>query len=382
LLASEKRSLYRFLLIYLSSTIILFTISSYLFYNYTKNNIIEQQKENLRLNGENIISKLRALQQSNSQKLPYPLTKNIDSAIYDLDKKYIFGTKQISLNKKPNNSFIKEVLRVKPYYLGASYLVVQKTLNLKAINILKKRVIIFLIFATLIFSILGYFLGRLFIAPMKESIDKINRFIQDATHELNTPISTILTNIELIENYDDCKNLKDDLNRIQIASKTLSRIYEDLAYLNLNHKYYKNIEALNISQILRDRINYFKSHIEAKKLKLKVNIEDNITIDMDKNDAIRLIDNIISNAIKYNSLNQVLKITLNSKNFIVEDGGVGISQKDLANIKNRFHRANKSEGGFGIGLDIVNEIIKSYNFELIINSKENIGTKVEVKWQK
>jgi two-component system OmpR family sensor kinase len=66
----------------------------------------------------------------------------------------------------------------------------------------------------------------------------------------------------------------------------------------------------------------------------------------------------------------------------VGDTGIGIQKKDLASIVYRFKRANKSEGGFGIGLDIVNQVVKSYGFVLSINSELDKGTEVVVKWTK
>ena len=65
-----------------------------------------------------------------------------------------------------------------------------------------------------------------------------------------------------------------------------------------------------------------------------------------------------------------------------EDTGVGIAKKDLTSISGRFKRANKSEGGFGIGLDIVNQVVNSYGFGLDISSELHKGTEVTVTWAK
>ena len=67
---------------------------------------------------------------------------------------------------------------------------------------------------------------------MRDSLKQMNRFIQDTTHELNTPISTILTNIEMIETFSG-EEKSTELKRIEIASKTLSRIYDDLDLFKL-----------------------------------------------------------------------------------------------------------------------------------------------------
>ena len=73
-----------------------------------------------------------------------------------------------------------------------------------------------------------------------------------------------------------------------------------LTYLNLNHQYHRKIVTLNVSKLLEERMVYFSSMIEAKRLETILHITPNVLLQIDKNDAIRLIDNLISNAIKYN----------------------------------------------------------------------------------
>ena len=67
---------------------------------------------------------------------------------------------------------------------------------------------------------------------------------------------------------------------------------------------------------------------------------------------------------------------------MVRDSGIGIGREDLQRITGRFRRANKSEGGFGIGLDIVNQVVHYYGFDLLIVSKKEMGTEVRVRWGK
>ncbi|NOZ91010.1 MAG: HAMP domain-containing histidine kinase [Epsilonproteobacteria bacterium] len=384
MLSSEKRSLLRFLAIYLSSTLTLFLLATVILYHYQRHNIIDRQIDKIHVESQKIVQKLRVLHSSFNTPLVYPYHKPFKSAIYNINKEYIFGSfhpKNISLDKEfyIKNNKLFYIYKIKPYYLGAYYLVVSNEIDQKPIHNLQKLLALFLLIALIFFTLLGIFLGRLFVAPMKESMDGLNRFIQDTTHELNTPISTILTNIELLDTIYSCEGKK-EMKRIEIASKTLSRLYEDLTYLKLNHNYHRDIKSINITQIIYERIDFFSTMIEAKSLKLKLMIEPNIILDIDKNDAIRLIDNILSNAIKYNSVNGDLIIELNSKKFEVYNSGIGIKAEDLKTIHRRFSRANQSEGGFGIGLDIIHYIIKQYNFHFSINSIENRYTKVTIKW--
>ena len=384
MLSSEKRSLLRFLAIYLGSTMILFLLATAILYHYQKHNIIDRQIDKIHVESQKIVQKLRLLHKSFNTPLIYPYHKPFQSAIYDINREYIFGSfhpKSILWDKefytKGNRLFY--IYKIKPYYLGASYLVVSNRIDQKPIQNLQKLLTLFLLIAFIFFTILGLFLGRLFVAPMKESMDGLNRFIQDTTHELNTPISTILTNIELLETIYNCEGKK-EMKRIEIASKTLSRLYEDLTYLKLNHNYHRDIKPTDITQIVYERIDFFSTMIESKSLNIQLHIKPNIQIDIDKNDAIRLIDNILSNAIKYNIVNGELKIELNRNRFEVYNSGIGIKEKDLQTIHQRFSRANQSEGGFGIGLDIIQYIVKLYNFQFNIESIENSYTKVTIKW--
>jgi len=184
-----------------------------------------------------------------------------------------------------------------------------------------------------------------------------------------------------LETFGKCEK-NDELQRIEIASKTLSRIYDDLTYLNLNHEYYRRIEAINVSEFIKERMLYFTVMAEHKRLKIEVTIEENVILEIDKNDLTRLVDNLITNAIKYNKQEGLLKLSLTKASLSVTDTGVGIQKKDLDMIVCRFKRANKSEGGFGIGLDIVNQVVESYGFILDIHSKIGKGTEVVVRWEK
>jgi len=386
MLSSEKRSLLRFLSIYFGSTFSLFLLVTLIFYTSQKHQIIDAQNSELKIEAEYMTQKLRQLHNNFTIPLQYPKNIVFDSAIYNLDKNYIFGSFQ-----PPNIHWGKEFYKdgeklfyihnLHPYYLGASYIIISKEIDSTPISQLKNTAIIFLCTAGVFFILLGLFLGKLFIAPMKESMENLNKFIEDTTHELNTPISTILTNIELLDTLYDCHGKK-EMRRIEIASKTLSRLYDDLTYIKLNHNYHRTIENIRMSQLIYERIEFFTTLIESKKLIIKLDIEKDFTIEMDRDDAIRMTDNLISNAIKYNKKKGSLDITLNKNRLSIKDTGIGIKEQEMSSIQQRFRRANSSEGGFGIGLDIVNQVVERYNFDFKITSQLNQGTEVTILWHK
>ena len=386
MLKSEKKSLIRFLLIYLGSTFLLFSLALWIFYQHQKHQLIDQQRNTLKYEAQQIKTQLHKLHESSDPKLFYPVHPPFVSSIYDVDKNYIFGDLK-GVHLMNESSYMQDETqlyyldKVEPYFLGAAFLLVSKTLDMKPIVKLQETMVWFMLGAGVFFGLLGYFLGKLFVAPMRDSIKQMNRFIQDTTHELNTPISTILTNIEMLETFGKCEQ-SNELRRIEIASKTLSRIYDDLTYLNLNHHYHRRIECVDVSGAIRERLVFFSSMIEAKGLILRLDIDPGVVLEMDRNDLVRLADNLISNAIKYNKTKSLLHVSLTKEYFRVADEGIGIKEKDMENILHRFRRANDSEGGFGIGLDIVNQVVNSYQFVLSIKSKVQKGTEVEVRWEK
>jgi len=370
--------------IYLLSTFVLFSLGSAIFYTFERHHILDRQREALKLEGDKMQHQLMVLHRDFSHRLRYPYNPDYESAIYDIDKRVIFESsdipKEIDFDREflIKDGYIYHIKSVDPYYLGVKYLLILKHIDYSAISNLQKMILIFMAGAGTFFLVIGYFLGRLFIAPMRESIEMMNSFIQDTTHELNTPISTILTNLELMETLKRC-DATEEMKRIEIASKTLSRIYDDLTYLKLHHNYHRDIEPIDISLFIEERILYFSTAIESKRLRLEKEIESGVTIDIDRDDAIRLIDNLISNSIKYNRVGSLLQISLSKYELKIRDGGIGIEEDDLKQIFDRFRRANSSEGGFGIGLNIVYQLVEIYGFDIEIDSTPNIGTEVTIR---
>ena len=109
-------------------TFILFSAASWLFYISGKHQILDRQAESLKFEAEHLQSQLRALHHSNAQELVYPSDVHIFSAIYDLDKKYIFGTfpKAPALDTLNDKTMLYYIDHVEPYFLGAVYLLVSK----------------------------------------------------------------------------------------------------------------------------------------------------------------------------------------------------------------------------------------------------------------
>jgi len=177
----------------------------------------------------------------------------------------------------------------------------------------------------------------------------------------------------------DEKSIK-KLNRIKIASTSISNLYEDLVYLLLNHKVSSQNEELDISKILHQRVQYFVNIASIKKVTLHVEIEDDIYFNSDKRKIERLIDNVLSNAIKYTNKSTTVSVKLTKDTLSIKDEGKGMSQEEISKIFERYRRFDKTQGGFGIGYSIIKSIIDEYHIKIDIKSTVNEGTEVVLTW--
>jgi two-component system OmpR family sensor kinase len=216
---------------------------------------------------------------------------------------------------------------------------------------------------------------------MRDSIMLLDRFIKDTTHELNTPLSAILANIEMMDTGVMIEKNKKRLNRINIAAKTVSVLYKDLTYMTLEQEKKSEEEEIAIYLVIKNRIEYFDILAKSKQITFELNLQ-HATIYMDKRKFIRIIDNLISNALKYNKRGGKIMINLYEDRLSITDTGIGIDEDKIPFMFDRYMRFNQSEGGFGVGLSIVKQIIDENNLKIEVTSTINIGTKITILWKK
>lgn len=383
---SSRKTIYNIVIVYFITSILLILIIGIIYFKYQKQQFLHIQQQQGEVQSNIIIQELKTLHKNyiNNNFIVYPKFISIKTAIYDIDKNLIFSSfkENIKLPHKKifyKNNFLYLIYKIEPYYIGASYLVIQQPIifneahNITIISIIISVIILFLLVISII-------LAKMLIKPLSNNIQILDKFIKDTTHELNTPISAILTNIEMLD-YTTLtqKNIK-KINRIKIGATTISTIYDDLSFLLLNDKQKSNNIILNISDILKQRIEYFMILAKSKRINFNVDIKDNIYFTIDKLKIERMIDNIISNSIKYSNINTSIDIILNNNSLVIKDNGIGMDKNEIDEIFIRYKRFNNSNGGFGIGYDIINSIIKEYNINIDIKSQKNKGTKVTLKW--
>ncbi len=379
---NEKQSLRRFLYLYIFLVLAIITLLSIFYYQSQEKLMFSNQRTILSGYATEQVKNLKILHHYFPTRYKYPRDKRFKSAIYDIERVLIFSTLEnnnINLDKSiyRAGSKIHFVKYLDDYYLGAMYLVIEIDEDRTWYRETIMHIIALGTAILTILAIFGLFFVRLFLKPMKNSVELLDNFIKDTTHELNTPISAILANIEMMDkSVMNQKNAK-KLSRINIAAKTVSHLYQDLTYLVLGHQRSSNNEDIDLKKLINARVQYFYIIANAKKIRFETDLEEaNLFIDPIK--IARVIDNLISNAIKYNKRGGKIKIVLRDSYFLVSDTGIGINSKKINSIFDRYSRFNHSVGGFGIGLNIVKSIIDEYHLQVVVHSEEGKGTTFKI----
>jgi len=226
-----------------------------------------------------------------------------------------------------------------------------------------------LIVIYIIIGIIGYFLAKLFIKPIQLKRIQLDNFIKDSTHELNTPITALILSVN-----SPMLNSPKNLERIRLSASRISEIHKDLTYLLLDNTHIKVDKPILLNDIIKKKLFYLGALAEQKRVKLSVDYRAELYFLIDEDSFIRLINNLVSNAIKYNKIGGSVDIIVDKNSITISDTGIGIPPQDQAQIYNRFYRATNQVGGFGLGLNIVYNITKSYNIKVEMRSEVNKGT--------
>ncbi len=334
-----------------------------------------------------LIERLRWLHINFDRSRKYPRDDRFQSAIFDSAGVEIFSTLKVPVETLNKGIYLKNgkihfIAHPEAYYLGAKYVIVEieddGMWREEALGQILYYATLFLVLSLVI----GYFLVRLFLRPLRSAVALLDRFIQDTTHELNTPLSTVLANIESIDSdalpASDAKKLQ----RIKIAAKTIANLYEDLTYLFLSHDTYHPLETTDFESLLKERIEYFWALANTKKIEIFFKPEAKVTKELERAKLAKIIDNLLSNAVKYGRIGGKIEVELYAKYLLIKDDGFGIPSEKLKEIFKRYARFESSGGGFGVGLSIVKKIIDEFGWSIDVKSKKGEGTEMRIVWEK
>ena len=374
-----RRSFYSFLALYLISSFVFLTLAAYWFFNsqvamekssnfYKMNNIAEQ-----------VSSKVIHSHMS-GEKFELKMFPSANIALLDENKNILYG----SLSQKIDYSkefYMKDdiftlITQRTAKHLGVTYVIVQSGECVKNIVALKNKILYTVILTAFFIIVIAIFLSYIFLKPIKDKMLEIENFVKDTTHELNTPITALMMSTSRIKSKKDYD--EKIVNNIYISTKQLYEIYSSLSYLSFDHDS-EEASELAFEIVVIESIEYFQELLNKKNITLVKDLKVSI-MNIAPTKAKMLINNLLSNAIKYSKPNTTIHITTTKDGFSIQDEGIGIAQDELKNILKRFVRANSYAGGFGVGLNIVDSIIKEQGFKLNIDSQEGVGTTVTIKY--
>ncbi|OEG63649.1 HAMP domain-containing sensor histidine kinase [Halanaerobium congolense] len=217
---------------------------------------------------------------------------------------------------------------------------------------------------------------------MSRKLHKLEKIRKESTsdlaHELRTPLTTIKGYLEAIEDgkmeadQETIKEMQEESQRMTILIEKLNE------FANAQNKIFNlTEEKVNLNTIIKKVIKQHHNFLNKKNIKLKLKLDANLYIKGDKDSLFQIFNNIIENAIKYNVVNGKIEVESSADQekltIAIRDSGVGISDKDLPYIFERFYRADKSRNssnqGTGIGLAVVKELMDAHQGKIVVENE-------------
>lgn len=228
---------------------------------------------------------------------------------------------------------------------------------------------------------------------IESAIEREKQFTSDASHELRTPLAVMKGTMEvLIRKPRTQEEYQSKISFCIAEVDRLNHMVDQLLLLARFENQKQNLKEENIflNGLILNVLSRFSHEIKANEIEIKTQFKDHYYINSDNYSLEIIINNIISNAIKYSSNQSKIQIILQSKNnkinCIISDRGIGINDSDLDKIYNSFYRSSTDEHpeikGTGIGLSIVKRLCDLLNISISIQSKKDIGTTIELTFKK
>lgn len=242
------------------------------------------------------------------------------------------------------------------------------------------------LFILVVSGIGGYILAGITLSPIKKMIDEQNRFITDASHELRTPITSLKSEIEVYlrgKNHNEkeskqlAKSNLEEVNNLQTLSDSLLELAQ--YQKSPSQQAFTSVSLLNIVEKAEKKL---QNIAKQKNIMIYVKMV-NLKVMGDEESLTQLFGILLDNAIKYSPQNT--KVTINAvkiDGFVkitIKDEGMGITEKDIPQIFDRFYRADNSRtkqdvAGYGLGLSIAKKIIADHKGSIRVSSTLNKGT--------
>ncbi len=219
--------------------------------------------------------------------------------------------------------------------------------------------------------VLGWIFSKLAIEPLVTYFETLERFSKETLHELNIPVSTITTNTQMLRKSCDDERARKRIGRIEAACDLLRMRYDELDYLIKRQMQREVIETVALETVVAERIEALREIYPHHGLEADL---EPISLKLDKMGFIKVIDNLIDNAVKHSPTGGTVTVTLRGRELRVRDEGRGMNELEIFRVFDRYYQSDESQPGFGIGLDLVKRYCDRYRIALRIDSAPQKGT--------
>ena len=197
--------------------------------------------------------------------------------------------------------------------------------------------------------------------PLRDALRLMEEFLKDIIHDLNTPITAIGLNAQLLKR----KYADEEIGRIETSAKTIGSLYKNLEVLN--RELPLTPEPVALGAFFEERVAYYKTLYPS----LHFVVHGTEASPVINRDAFtRIVDNLLSNACKYNVAEGRVEIAYDASRVIIRDSGTGIA--DTQKAFERFYK--ESDRGLGLGLNIVKKLSDRMGINVELSSQKGVGT--------
>ena len=214
---------------------------------------------------------------------------------------------------------------------------------------------------------------------------KLKQFLTDVSHEFKTPLMWMSSRLDVLEKKSERKSLSDgDIEKFFTDTRQnigkLNGLLESLFFLSrIEEEEWCLIKTkVAVKEIFEKRLIKIWESFPHKKLEYTLNIDDTLEYQVEENTFCILVDNLLSNAMKFAPENMEIQVKADEKKFFVKDNGPGISEEDREKIWDKFYRKDTNKEWFWVGLYLVKRIINIYGWSIWIHSEKWKGTKFKV----
>jgi two-component system sensor histidine kinase/response regulator len=211
-----------------------------------------------------------------------------------------------------------------------------------------------------------------------------SEFLSIAAHDLKNPLTAIMASSEMMQTFDDPAMVRQMSDMVMSASKRMHHLITDLLDANAieEGRYASNIEPCNVSALVTQIVGQNLFAAKKKQIEIRVGLQDDLIAQTDANASLQMLDNLISNAVKYSPQNTTIHVHIMPEKehvlVLVRDEGPGISEEDQKKLFQKYSRLTArptgGESSTGLGLSIAKRLAQTLGGDILCHSALGAGT--------